>query len=49
MKPFAALISICLALIVAESAEAQENFYRGKTLRIVVGFSAGGGFDVYSR
>ncbi|HUR71008.1 MAG TPA: hypothetical protein VMZ02_03410 [Candidatus Limnocylindrales bacterium] len=28
---------------------AQESFYRGKTLRLVVGFSAGGGFDVYSR
>jgi tripartite-type tricarboxylate transporter receptor subunit TctC len=25
------------------------NFYRGKTLRIVVGFSAGGGYDQYSR
>jgi tripartite-type tricarboxylate transporter receptor subunit TctC len=25
------------------------NFYQGKTLRIVVGFSAGGGYDQYSR
>jgi tripartite-type tricarboxylate transporter receptor subunit TctC len=49
MKPFAALIVICFALIVVESADAQDSFYRGKTLRIVVGFSAGGGFDVYSR
>lgn len=31
------------------SASAQEPFYRGKTVRIVVGFSPGGGFDVYSR
>lgn len=30
-------------------AGAQEPFYKGKTVRIVVGFSAGGGFDVYSR
>ena len=30
-------------------AAAQEPFYKGKTVRIVVGFTAGGGFDVYSR
>jgi tripartite-type tricarboxylate transporter receptor subunit TctC len=28
---------------------AQEPYYKGKTVRIVVGFSAGGGFDTYSR
>src|SRR3990172_12508868 len=27
----------------------QEPFYKGKTIRIVVGLSAGGGYDVYSR
>ena len=26
-----------------------EDFYKGKTVRIVVGFSAGGGFDTYAR
>jgi hypothetical protein len=30
-------------------AAAQDDFYRGKTVRIVVGYSAGGGFDTYSR
>ena len=25
------------------------SFYRGKTVRIIVGFSAGGGYDQYSR
>lgn len=30
-------------------ADAQEPFYKGKTVRLVVGFSAGGGFDAYSR
>ncbi|MBI2360033.1 MAG: hypothetical protein HYV04_14255 [Deltaproteobacteria bacterium] len=30
-------------------ATAQESFFKGKTMRIVVGFSAGGGFDNYSR
>jgi len=28
---------------------AQDDFYRGRTVRIVVGYSAGGGFDTYSR
>lgn len=28
---------------------ASEEFYRGKVIRIVVGFSAGGGFDTYAR
>ena len=28
---------------------AQANFYEGKSIRIIVGFSAGGGYDAYSR
>jgi tripartite-type tricarboxylate transporter receptor subunit TctC len=28
---------------------AADDFYRGKNIRIVVGFSAGGGFDTYAR
>ena len=28
---------------------AQDSFYRGKTVRIIVGASAGGGYDTYSR
>ncbi|MBM4263272.1 MAG: hypothetical protein FJ145_17810 [Deltaproteobacteria bacterium] len=31
------------------SSLAQENFYRGKTVRIIVGLAPGGGFDTYSR
>ena len=30
-------------------ADAQEPFYNGKTIRIIVGFSAGGGYDAYAR
>ena len=33
----------------AEPAFAQEPFYKGKTMRIIVGFGAGGGFDAYAR
>ena len=28
---------------------AQDSFYQGKTVRIIVGASAGGGYDTYSR
>ena len=31
------------------AAFAQDNFYQGKTVRIIVGASAGGGYDTYSR
>jgi tripartite-type tricarboxylate transporter receptor subunit TctC len=40
---FAYLI-LCLA-----PAQAQDRFFENKTIRIVVGFTAGGGFDAYSR
>lgn len=36
-------------LSVHTTVSAQEPFYKGKTVRVVVGFSAGGGFDTYSR
>jgi tripartite-type tricarboxylate transporter receptor subunit TctC len=35
--------------VVAGPAAAQEDFYRGKTLRVVVGYSPGGGFDTFAR
>ena len=41
------LIALCGNTI--SPARAQEAFFQGKTIRIIVGFSAGGGFDVYSR
>jgi len=31
------------------AAQAQDSFYKGKTVRIIVGASAGGGYDTYSR
>jgi len=38
-----------ILLLSVNSANAQEPFYRGKTVRIIVGASAGGGYDTYSR
>jgi len=33
----------------ANAAAAEQDDFRGKTIRIVVGFAAGGGFDAYAR
>ena len=38
-----------VGLFSVQPAAAAEDFYKGKTVRIVVGFSAGGGFDTYAR
>jgi tripartite-type tricarboxylate transporter receptor subunit TctC len=43
----AGIATVCSGFLAPVGA--QEPFYRGKTVRIVVGFSPGGGFDVYSR
>jgi tripartite-type tricarboxylate transporter receptor subunit TctC len=37
------------ALCAVATVSAQENFYTGKTVRIIVGGSAGGGYDTYTR
>lgn len=44
-----ATLLVCSLILVSSSATAQESFYQGKTMRIVVGFAAGGGFDTYAR
>jgi tripartite-type tricarboxylate transporter receptor subunit TctC len=46
LKPF--LLTAILVIAVVESSHAQE-FYKGKTIRVIVGGSAGGGFDIYTR
>jgi tripartite-type tricarboxylate transporter receptor subunit TctC len=45
---------VCVVFVVAGLAgtgygAGTDEFYRGKSVRIVVGFSAGGGFDTYAR
>jgi tripartite-type tricarboxylate transporter receptor subunit TctC len=42
----AALAAIALAPI---TAEAEDAFYHGKTINIMVSYAAGGGYDLYSR
>jgi tripartite-type tricarboxylate transporter receptor subunit TctC len=43
------LTAILVTAAVASHAPAQDNFYAGKTVTIVVGYSAGGGYDIYAR
>ncbi len=49
--PTAALALPCLPVLSALPAHAQsaEEFYKGKTINVVIGFSVGGGYDLYAR
>jgi len=42
-------LSVVLGFAGAAYASTHEPFYKGKTIRIIVGFSPGGGYDTYSR
>jgi tripartite-type tricarboxylate transporter receptor subunit TctC len=48
-KAVVAWIAITLALASPTHAQSVEEFYRGKTVTILVGFTAGGGYDLYAR
>ena len=48
-KPLIASVCIGVALALSSAQAAQDNFYQGKTVRIIVGAAAGGGYDTYSR
>jgi tripartite-type tricarboxylate transporter receptor subunit TctC len=48
IRSFTAVIAALLVAGVATEASAND-FYRGKTIRVAVGFSAGGGYDTYAR
>src|SRR5258705_12140181 len=40
---------VALTVFTARKGIAQSNFYEGKTIRIIVGFSPGGGYDPLAR
>lgn len=51
-KKFLYLVRLVIGFVFLAGASTTvlgEEFYKGKMIRIVVGFSAGGGFDTYSR
>ena len=49
MKTTIAIVTACLIFGHARLSYSQEPFFKGKAIRLIVGFSAGGGFDAYSR
>ena len=46
LRPICALTAVIV--LIAASSRA-DDFYKGKTIRVIVGGSAGGGFDIYTR
>src|SRR3972149_11219023 len=48
---FGILGGMALSLLLANGVKAQsaEEFYKGKTINLIVGFSAGGGYDTTAR
>ena len=44
-----ALALIFWAVVLVQPALSEESFFKGKTIRIVVGFPPGGGFDTFAR
>jgi tripartite-type tricarboxylate transporter receptor subunit TctC len=51
MKRFAAMLlsAVVLSAVVPANADPIEDFYRGKTLRMLIGYGPGGGYDLYAR
>src|SRR5574341_467994 len=52
MRVFVKPIALALVFVLAGETclvFAQTNYYQGKTVRIVVGLAAGGGYDLYAR
>lgn len=43
------LLGVLACLFLLGQSAAQEPFYKGKSIRLIVGLSAGGGYDVYTR
>jgi tripartite-type tricarboxylate transporter receptor subunit TctC len=43
------LVLVAMLARIAPGSAAGDEFYRGKVIRVIVGFSAGGGFDTYAR
>ena len=42
-------MALAAGLAPAHAADAVENFYRGKTVQVLIGFGPGGGYDLYAR
>lgn len=43
------ILALSIALPLSSGADAQDNFYQGKTIRLIVGTAPGGGYDLWPR
>jgi tripartite-type tricarboxylate transporter receptor subunit TctC len=48
-RQWAAIFAFVLLVVPEARADAVADFYKGKLIRVVVGFGSGGGYDVYAR
>lgn len=53
-REISTIVAIVLASLAGAQARAQENadsegFFKGRTMRVIVGYGPGGGYDVYAR
>jgi len=49
LSPIGLAVALAILGLATSETAAQESFFKGKTIRIIVGYPAGGGFDAYSR
>ena len=49
IRMFSMMIGVGLIISLAPSISAADEFYKGKTIRLIVGYAAGGGYDTYAR
>ncbi len=49
LRVLQATLVLVASFFLVNTAIAQGNFFAGKTMRFIVGFSAGGGYDTYTR
>ena len=49
IRTYLIVVLAVLATVTPAAADNAAQFYRGKTLKLVVGFGAGGGYDAYAR
>ena len=49
MKQAPCAIALLALACTSAAAQTAEDFYRGKTLRVIVGYAVGGGYDIYGR
>jgi tripartite-type tricarboxylate transporter receptor subunit TctC len=49
MAALGAMLAVLFMSLPARAGDAESDFFKGKTVRLIVGFGAGGGYDTYAR